>query len=314
MNNHYTVTIHDDNGVKQFSVNKFVKKIVFYIVMFIISSTILGVGTILYLNSTIDQIKERKNTLKADYADLVLKNEELKKNVDITNELMQQKQQELNSLSSSLTEIENLIGLNPPADQPLQERVNITKLSSQNIVTLMHFLPNGSPIEYNGITSKFGYRIHPTLNTKEFHPGTDMKAKMNTPVYATAEGIIEWAGYHKSSGYGNLVIIKHNYGFRSYFGHLSKVAVRSGKFVKKGDLIAYTGTSGMSNGPHLHYEIRYMGQILNPYWFIKWTVQNYQQIFQKEKKVPWQSLTTATARIKLIQQTQIPQSSRLVQK
>jgi len=314
MNNHYTVTIHDDNGVKQFSVNKFVKKIVLYIALFILSSTILGVGTILYLNMTVDKIKERKNSLKSDYADLILKNEKLKKNIGITNKLMKQKQQELNSLSSSLTEIENLIGLTPSADQPLQERVKITKLSSQNIATLMQFLPNGSPIEYNGITSKFGYRIHPTLHTKEFHPGIDMKAKMNTPVYATADGIIEWAGYHKSSGYGNLIIIKHNYGFRTYFGHLHKVTVKSGKFVKKGDLIAYTGTSGMSNGPHLHYEVRYMGRILNPFWFIKWTVQNYQEIFQKEKKVPWQSLITATAQIKLMQQTPTPPLSQMVQK
>jgi murein DD-endopeptidase MepM/ murein hydrolase activator NlpD len=160
-----------------------------------------------------------------------------------------------------------------------------------------------------GITSKFGYRTHPTLKSKEFHRGSDMKAKMKTPVYATADAIVEYAGYHKKSGYGRLVILKHNYGFKTLYGHLNKVVIKSGTFVKKGDLIAYTGNSGMSNGPHLHYEVRFMSRPVNPFWFIKWNAQNYNTIFEKEKKIPWQSLITATAHIKVLRPTRAQPSS-----
>jgi murein DD-endopeptidase MepM/ murein hydrolase activator NlpD len=72
-------------------------------------------------------------------------------------------------------------------------------------------------IKYRGITSKYGWRIHPTLKKREFHPGLDMKASMRTKIYATADGVIEYAGNHKRSGYGRLIIIDHNYGFKTSF-------------------------------------------------------------------------------------------------
>jgi murein DD-endopeptidase MepM/ murein hydrolase activator NlpD len=136
---------------------------------------------------------------------------------------------------------------------------------------------------------------------------------MRTPIYATADGIVEWAGYHKQSGYGKLIILQHNYGFKTYFGHLNKIVVKSGKFVKKGDLIAYSGNSGMSNGPHLHYEVRYMSRAVNPYWFVKWDIKNYKEIFEKEKRIPWQSLVTAITQIRMLKQIKEPQSSQKVQ-
>jgi len=116
---------------------------------------------------------------------------------------------------------------------------------------------------------------------------------------------------NSSGGFGNLVILQHNYGFRTYFGHLNKIVIESGRFVKKGDLIAYTGNSGMSSGPHLHYELRFIQRAVNPFYFVKWNVQNYKDIFDKEKKIPWQSLITATAHIKVPNPTQTLPSSQL---
>jgi len=101
---------------------------------------------------------------------------------------------------------------------------------------------------------------------------------------------VEYAGYHRKSGYGKLIIIDNSYGFKSYYAHLGKIKVRHGQVIQKGDLIALTGNTGRSNGPHLHYEIRYMQRALNPFWFIKWTMGNYEQIFEKEKRVPWNPL------------------------
>ena len=205
-----------------------------------------------------------------------------------------------------------MIGLNIDEDAvSLHDRVDLTKLNSEQMATLLQLVPSGSPIKYHGITSKFGYRTHPTLERREFHRGTDLKAKMNTPVYAPADAIVEFAGVHKKSGFGRLVILTHAFGFKTYYGHLNRVVTKSSHFVKKGELIAYTGNSGMSNGPHLHYEIRYLFNVLNPYWFIKWSVKNYNNIFKKEQKVPWQSLVTATTNLKVINPTQtLPLSQR----
>jgi len=311
MNNHFTVTINDDNGVRQFNLHHFVKKAIFYAVMFLGFVALVAVGTILYLNDAVDNIEKKRLDMEMAYTKLNAKNERLNKSVRDTEFALDLKKQELEEVSDSLSEIETLIGLSPVEDMPLQERVSLTKLNSENMATILQFIPNGSPIAYNGITSKFGYRNHPTLNRREFHRGSDMRAKMKTKVYATADGVVEYSGLHKKSGYGNLVIIQHNYGFKTFFGHLNKVVIKSGTYVKKGDLIAYTGNSGMSSGPHLHYEVRFIGRALNPFWFIKWTVQNYKQIFEKEKKVPWQSLITAIARIKVVNQTPTQQSSQL---
>jgi len=292
MHNHYTVTIHDENGVRQFNVHKLVKKAIIYLVSLIAIFTIFGTGSILYLNSTLKNIEVKRTKLEKKY-------EQASENLHTMEKNLQKKRDELDELSNSLLEIENLIGISSDENSTLQERVNTTKLTSEEMAVMFKFIPNGSPVAYNGITSKFGYRMHPTLHRREFHPGTDLKAKMNTPVYATADGIVEWAAFHKKSGYGRLIIIEHNYGFKTYFGHLHKIVVKPGHFVKKGDLIAYTGSSGLSSGPHIHYEIRYMGRAVNPYWFIKWNVKNYKEIFDKERKIPWKTLISVTSQIKI---------------
>jgi len=314
MDKHFTVTIHDENGYKQFNVHKFVKKALLYGVAFLLTIALIATGTILYLDHSVDQLQERKEKITDAYTRLQQKNRALKESMQATQASLATKKQELSELSDSLTEIEQLIGLKPLEDASLQERVSTAKLSSSQRATLLQLIPSGSPIAYKGLTSKFGYRIHPTLHKREFHRGSDMKAKMSTPVYATADAIVEWAGYHKKSGFGNLVILEHVYGFKTYYGHLKRVVVKSGQFVKKGTLIAYTGNSGLSNGPHLHYEIRFIHRALNPYYFIKWTQKNYKQIFEKEKKVPWRSLIMATQRLKVVQQTQTQPSSQQEQK
>ena len=309
MNNHFTVTIHDDNGVKQYNLHRFVKKAVLYALLFLGSLGIISIGTILYLNSQVDSIEVKRLKEQNDFIKLQKQNKELSSKMKGTSEQLLNKKKELDQISDSLSEIENMIGISPVEDVTLQERVDLAKINSENRVSMLQFIPSGSPIKYLGITSKFGYRTHPTLNRREFHRGSDMKASMKTPVYATADAIVEYSGFHKKSGYGNLVILKHNYGFKTLYGHLKKVAVKSGTFVKKGDLIAYTGNSGMSNGPHLHYEVRFMSRPVNPFWFIKWNATNYNQIFEKEKKIPWQSLITATAHIKVLKPTRAQPSS-----
>ncbi|MBN2815574.1 MAG: M23 family metallopeptidase [Campylobacterales bacterium] len=314
MDKHFTITIHDENGVKQFNIHKFVKKAFVYALGFVVSMVLIASATILYLDYSVDKVQEKKDSIEQAYLALEEKNRSLQESINETNLELSGKKKELDELADSLSEIEILIGISPVEDLSLQERVSITKVNSQHKAVLLQLIPNGSPIPYSGITSKFGNRMHPTLNRNEFHRGTDMKAKMNTPVQATADGIVEFAGTHNKSGFGRLVILEHSYGFKSYYGHLNKIVVKSGTFVKKGELIAYSGNSGMSSGPHLHYEIRFLHRVVNPFWFIKWTLENYNEIFEKEKKIPWQSLITATAHLQLSTQTQTLPLSQLVLK
>lgn len=313
MNSHFTVTIHDDNGVKQYNLHHFVKQAIFYVVIFLAVIGVVSVGTILYLNNEVDEIEVKRVTEQANYSALQDINKDLQANIVGAQTKLENKKQELDKISDSIAEIESLIGISPEEDMPLQKRVDIAKLNSKDMTTLLQFIPSGSPIPYHGVTSKYGYRMHPKLKRREFHRGTDMKAKMKTPVYATADAMVEYAGMHKKSGYGRLVILKHNYGFKTLYGHLNKVVIKSGTFVRKGDLIAYTGNTGLSNGPHLHYEVRFMSRPVNPFYFIKWNAKNYNEIFKKEKKIPWQSLITATANIRVLKPTRAQPSSLLAQ-
>ena len=301
MRNRFTITITGSEcGLRQYNLNKIIKKTVIYAVLFLFLFIVILVVGILYLNNSVERSEAKKAKIHKAYLDLERKNRHLEHAILKVQAELEKKQMELQEVASSLSEIETLIGLKPEENLSLSQRVDITKLSSESIAAILEFIPNGSPVKYDGITSKYGWRIHPTLKKREFHPGSDMRAKYGTPVYATADGVVEYAGLHRRSGYGKLVILDNNFGFKTYFGHLSRIKIKAGQFVKKGDLIALSGNSGLSNGPHLHYEVRFISRPLNPYWFIKWNINNFNEIFQKEKKVPWQSLIEMISRIKLV--------------
>lgn len=163
-------------------------------------------------------------------------------------------------------------------------------LTPQQKHQLLAWIPNGTPLESVRITSPYGRRIHPTLNTPEFHTGIDLAAKFGSTVLATADGVVEYAGPHQSSGYGNLLVIRHPYGFTTLFGHLDSIQVRIGQFVKKGSPIARTGNTGISSGPHLHYEIQFVAGSLNPEYFLQWSEKNVESIFSRVKRVKWPAL------------------------
>lgn len=109
------------------------------------------------------------------------------------------------------------------------------------------------------VTSPYGLRWGGT----DFHPGIDIANDMGTPIVATADGVVEYAGWN-SGGYGNMVDINHGNGLMTRYGHASQVVVSAGQYVKRGQLIAYMGSTGFSTGPHCHYEVHVNGQRVNP--------------------------------------------------
>ena len=116
------------------------------------------------------------------------------------------------------------------------------------------------------VSSRFGYRISPFTNQKEFHKGIDISTRMNTPVIAPADGLIASVG--QDHGMGNMVTINHSYGVKTRYGHVSKVLVKKGEYVKRGQKIALVGNTGRTTGPHLHYEVYLNGLPVNPFRYI----------------------------------------------
>ena len=121
-----------------------------------------------------------------------------------------------------------------------------------------------SPLEFSRVTSSFGGRIHPILDRPRDHKGVDFGAPTGTPVKATSDGFVEFAGTQR--GYGNLIVLQHRGKISTAYAHLHGFASRlkEGQEVSQGDIIGYVGTTGMSTGPHLHYEVRIDGEARDP--------------------------------------------------
>jgi murein DD-endopeptidase MepM/ murein hydrolase activator NlpD len=123
--------------------------------------------------------------------------------------------------------------------------------------------PSICPIkDFKGKTSEFGKRIHPVLKTEQDHNAIDFIVHEGIPVLATADGKVTQA--ETIDNYGVVVRIQHKNHFETFYAHLSKLGVKVGQAVKCGDIIAYSGNSGVSTGPHLHYEVIQNGVSLNP--------------------------------------------------
>ena len=112
------------------------------------------------------------------------------------------------------------------------------------------------------VTSGFGTRFHPILGYQRFHAGLDLAATFGSPIKAAADGRVVSAGWH--GGYGRLVAIVHGGGIETLYGHMSQIAARPGEMVRQGQVIGYVGSSGLSTGPHLHYEVLKNGRAVNP--------------------------------------------------
>ena len=117
------------------------------------------------------------------------------------------------------------------------------------------------------IGSYFGTRVDPFYKVRKFHEGMDFSAPIGTEVYATGNGAIEMAGHDDGGGYGNEIIIDHGYSYKTVYAHLSRIFVKPGQKVLRGQIIGYVGNTGKSTSPHLHYEVRKNGVPLNPIYF-----------------------------------------------
>lgn len=146
----------------------------------------------------------------------------------------------------------------------------------------MAHIPSVIPINIKDYTmsSGYGYRRDPVYGSTKFHAGLDFAAKTGTPVFATADGIVEVA--ERKSEYGNCIDVAHGYNYLTRYAHLSEILVKAGQNVKRGELIGRVGSTGKSTGSHLHYEVRFKDEPQNPvnYYFMDLTPEEYAEMIR----------------------------------
>ena len=193
---------------------------------------------------------------------------------------------ELNGLSQ-----EDLIRSNYEELDILKKQLYIQTKSYDEVVDLakrkeemLSSMPAIQPVsnkELKWLTSGFGSRIDPIVRTRRNHPGVDYSMSIGSKVYATGDGIVSRVET-KFSGYGKQIVIDHGFGYKTRYAHLNGFEVRKGQRVKRGELIGYTGNTGKSTGPHLHYEVLVNGLAVNPvyYMFRDFTAEEYEEILR----------------------------------
>ncbi len=143
-------------------------------------------------------------------------------------------------------------------------------------------IPSVMPINVKDYTmsSGYGYRRDPVYGTAKFHEGLDFAAATGTPVFATADAIVEVAD--RKDAYGNCIDLNHGFNYLTRYAHLSQILVKPGQRVKRGEMIGKVGSTGKSTGSHLHYEVRFKGEPQNPvhYYFMDLTPQQYLDMIQ----------------------------------
>ncbi len=259
-------------------------------------------------------VSEKNNELKADYA---LLNKELDYTIQSLN-ILQKRDDDLYRMIfqtgpvpeskrkvgiggsdkyNSFRKLENSeLLINTGQKTDILSRVMLVQSDSyneilelvNNIEKLASSIPAIQPIALNDLTrfgSAFGKRLHPIYKIWKMHTGVDLTAPTGTKIYAAGDGIVFHAG-GSDTGYGNIVKINHGFGYTTYYAHMSKVYVRPGQRVKRGDIIGTVGNTGLSTSPHLHYEVRINNEPVNPvnFYYEDLTDEEYYEMIEASSK------------------------------
>ena len=166
-----------------------------------------------------------------------------------------------NILSSSFASPEDTFGVLKSLLQGLENRLSYVRRNVERQEALAAATPSIWPT-FGWLTGTFGGRPDPFTGEPAFHQGLDISTEKGREVYATANGTVESAQY--TGDYGNRIVVRHDFGLATRYGHLSRFSVKPGASVRRGDVIGYVGSTGRSTGAHLHYEILANGKLINP--------------------------------------------------
>lgn len=164
-------------------------------------------------------------------------------------------------LAAAVSSPENTFGVLRDLLGVLENRLRVVRTDVERWEALAGATPSIWPA-YGWLTDRFGKRRDPFTGEQAYHLGLDISADKGAPVFATAAGVVQSAGWH--SDFGNLVVIGHDFGLLTRYAHLSRLAVKAGEQVRRGDIIGYVGATGRATGTHLHYEVWANGRPINP--------------------------------------------------
>lgn len=213
-------------------------------------------------SSVLSQLQERDNNIYRSYFEAnSIPEEQRKAGFGGVNRYKDLEGFENSTLIKSITkEVDILSKQVVVQSKSLDEIVALAKEKEDMLASIPAILPIKKGDFY--VASGYKMRMHPILKINKFHKGMDFTAPKGTPVYASGDGKIHRA--QRSSTFGKVVYIDHGYGYTTIYAHLSKMVVRRGKAIKRGDLIGYVGSTGLSVAPHLHYEVHKNGIAVNP--------------------------------------------------
>ncbi len=173
-------------------------------------------------------------------------------------EVTQKKQKELEIIQGSRNELEKALDELEQTSKQIEAEIRQYQEKNQTTLGTGKYI---WPIR-GRIVQSFGWRMHPILRRRQYHTGLDIAIEYGTPILAADSGVVIFAGYN--GGYGKMLLIDHGSGFSTLYGHASSLLVDKGQTVVKGQIVAKVGTTGLSTGPHLHFEIRKNGTPVNP--------------------------------------------------
>lgn len=289
MKDRIIISVSTINGTRHFNVSKLFKRNAVIAMWALLFGLIITAAVIDYLLRSVEKSQAQRSYLASQASSL---RDEITTLQNSKSELEQElalKQDEMLQVINRVGEIELALGLEQQYPQNLENRLDVASVNSVARQTMLQLVPNGSPLEFSRRSSRFGLRQHPIVGKQQHHKGVDLSASRGTDVYAPADGVVEVVRSNKQ-GFGNLLKIRHAFGFSTLYAHLDEFKVKSGHFVHKGELIATSGNTGLSTAPHLHYEVHFLDRALNPQSFMDWDAANFDVVFEQERSIKWDSL------------------------
>ena len=291
MKDRIIISVSTINGTRHFNISKLFKRNAIIAGWLLLFGLLITAAVIQYLLNTVDRSQAQRSQLSAQASQLRQEIAALQSSKTELEQELALKQDEMLQVVNRVGEIELALGLEQHYPQNLEDRLDTATINSSARHAMLQLVPNGSPLEFQRRSSRFGLREHPIIGKQQHHKGVDLTAAKGTPIYAPADGVVEVVRSSKQ-GFGNLLKIRHAYGFSTIYAHLNEFKVKSGHFVHKGELIATSGNTGLSTAPHLHYEVHFLDRALNPQSFMEWDSANFDLVFEKERSIKWDSLVS----------------------